>query len=303
MWRKIVIFYSLPGMRKKEITKTALIILSLPLLLPATPVSADEISLSGGVDKTDVAFEDSLTLAVEIRWVGDISSYSFGLLPLPETENLQVVGTSSAISSSTEEDRDITTRTFKYTLRPTGSGTGIIEPIVLNYVAWPDSIPGELTTQQFKIVIAAPVPIEEGGGMSAAAIVILAAFVVLAAAVGIVLWRRRLPKAEPVRTSEEKFLNEFAAVKNDAQSDRKLFFTKLYKLLVDYLSGEYKLDVTGKTTHLILERLNELDIPQERKKRIAAWLEQADKEKFAPGGGSPGDVLRLMTEIENFFEK
>jgi hypothetical protein len=290
-------------MRIKEITKTALIILSLPIILPAAPATAQEISLSGGVDKTDIAFEDSLTLAVEIKWAGDISSYSFGLLPLPETEKLQVVGTSSAISSSTEQNRDITTRTFKYTLRPTGSGTGIIEPIVLNYVAWPDSIPGELTTQQFKILIAAPVPIEESGGISAVAFVILATFVLMAAAVGVVLWRRRLPKAEPVRTGKERFLDEFAAVKNEAQSDRKLFFTKLYKLLIDYLGGEYKLDVTGKTTLLIIEELSELDIPQERKKKIASWLEHAEKEKFAPGGGSPGDVLRLVTEIENFFEK
>ncbi|UCD94625.1 MAG: hypothetical protein JSU69_00825 [Candidatus Zixiibacteriota bacterium] len=290
-------------MRNREITKTALFIFGILLFRFAAPVSAQEISLSGGVDKTDIAFEDSLTLAVEIKWIGDITSYSFGLLPLPETENLQVVGTSSAISSSTEQDQDITTRTFKYTLRPTGSGVGVIEPIVLNYVAWPDSIPGELMTQQFKILIAAPVPSEGEGGLSLIVRMILAAFIVLAAAVGLVLWKRRAPKAEPARTAGEKFLEAFEAVKSEAQSDRKLFFTKLYKLLTSYLSEEYKLDVTGKTAKLILEGLNELDIPMERKEKIAAWLENAEREKFAPGGGSPGDVLRLVTEIESFFEK
>jgi hypothetical protein len=288
-------------MDRIELLKTALYILSTLLIGLAGPLTAQEISLSGGVDKTDIAFEDSLTLAVEIKWVGDITSYSFGLLPLPETENLQVVGTSSAISSSTEEGRDTTTRTFRYALRPTGSGVGIIEPIVLSYIAWPDSIPGELTTQQFKILIAAPLPTEDDGRLFPIVIVSVGAVVVIAVVGVLILRRRRRAAPEPVRTAKERFLGEFEAVKKEAQSDRRLFFTRFYKLLIDYLADEYGLSVTGKTTRLILEELDELDIALERKQKIAQWLELAERGKFAPGGGSPGDVLRLVTEIDSFF--
>ena len=120
---------------KKEIAKIKRIIyLSLFAAIVFSGVaSGSEISLTGSVDKTDIAFEDSVMLTVEIKWLGDIDSYNFQVLPLPEAQNLKVTGTSSSISSKTGETGAITVRTFKYILRPTGHGVAAIEPVVLDY--------------------------------------------------------------------------------------------------------------------------------------------------------------------------
>lgn len=273
------------------------------IILLASLVSGKEISLSGGVDKSDIPFEDSVTFTVEIKWQGDITKYSFEVLPLPETENLQVSGTSSTISSSEEAGIEMTTRLFKYNLKPTASGVGIIEPLVLSYVTWPDSIPGELATQQFKILIAEPLPPPESSGFSIVLPVALLALIVVAAAIVLYVRKRKAGAAPPQKTAVETFLEGLEGVKKEAGPDRKVFFTRLYKLLLSFMENEYELETAGKTTQLILEEFEALEIPIDRKEEVVGWLTQAEKEKFAPGTGSPGDVLRLTGEIESFFQK
>ncbi len=266
------------------------------------PVFGEEISLSAGLDKTDIAFEDSLGLTVVLKWQGDIRKYSFEVLPLPETERLKVVGTSSTIASDKENDTEITRRTFKYTLKPTLSGTGIIEPIVLKYISWPDSIPGELTTQQFKILIADPLPPPEKSGSSAVYIIILAVLVI-AGAVIIVMAMRKRPQKEPEKSAEEAFLEGLSSIKDGAQGDRKTFFTKLYKLQRDYIEKKYQLSTAGKTAAALSDEMENLDISIDLKEKLTGWLTQAETEKFAPLAGSPGDIIRLINELENYFGK
>jgi len=267
------------------------------------PVRGDEISLSAGLDKTDIAFEDSLTLTVVLKWQGDIRKYSFDILPLPTTEHLKVVGTSSAIAGDEENNIEITRRTFKYSFKPTLSGTGIIEPIILKYIAWPDSIPGELTTQQFNVLIADPIPKPEESNNAVLYIIIVIVFILAGAiAVSIMFLKKRSVK-EPVKTAEEFVLDGLASVKDGAQGDRKTFFTKLYKLLCDYIEKKYRLTTTGKTAAAISDEMEKLDIPIAQKEKLTGWLTQAETEKFAPMAGTPGDIIRLITEVENYFRK
>ena len=68
--------------------KTRIITLLLSLI-PAVSLSAGEnISLSAGLNKSEIPFEGDVELKLEIKWQGDISSYVFEVLPLPELENL-----------------------------------------------------------------------------------------------------------------------------------------------------------------------------------------------------------------------
>lgn len=271
--------------------------------LLASPVFGEEISLSSRVDKTDIPFEGSVNLALEVKWQGDITSYSFEIFPLPETENLKVVGTSSAISSGEEDGREITTRTFKYTLEPTEPGIGTIEPIVLRYISWPDSIPGELSTQGFKILIADPLPPSEESQFHVSVLIVVFAAGLIAAILIVVVRKRRAGTAEPEKSSEKAFLDELEVVKKESHGDRKLFFTQFYKLLSAYLESKYELALGGKTTQVILEELERLEVPIDRREKITGWLALAEKEKFAPGGGTPGDIIRLINEVESFLQK
>ena len=73
-----------------------LLLIYILLIFPALGLNAGEnISLSAALDKIDIQFEETVELKLEIKWQGDITSYSFEVIPLPELENLKVLGTSS----------------------------------------------------------------------------------------------------------------------------------------------------------------------------------------------------------------
>lgn len=291
----------------KNLRNNKLIALCLFLwaLLSAGSAVASEISLTGSVDKTDIAFEDSVTLTVEIKWLGDITAYKFEVLPLPTCENLKVTGTSASISSKTSEGQGITVRTFTYVLRPTQAGTGTIEPITLDYTSLPDSTTGQLATQQFHILIAKPILRGSESNLPWLAKILIwgAALIVIVAIILIIIIKKHSKPSEPQVTPAQKFLDELGVVKKDFANDRKQFFTRLHKLLIIFLESNYGLALSGKTTQLILKDMEPLEMPAEIKEKIGQWLLQADKEKFAPGTGAPGDVIRLATEIEDIFRK
>lgn len=271
------------------------------LFFPALNLNAGEnISLSASLDRSDIPFEETVELKLEIKWQGDITSYAFELIPLPVLEKLKVLGTSSAISSGEEDGAEITTRTFRYSLKPTGSGVGTIEPIVLQCVAMPDSIPGQLSTQLMKVNIAKPIPIEKDSGVPIY-LYLMAGFLMIAAVVVVVLKKKKGPDVEPIKSPEENFSNTLADIKANSQSDRTQFFTKLYLALTAYIKLKYNVETSGQTAEVIAVNLGKLEISPDDKEKISGWLIRAEKEKYAPFGGEPGDIIRLISEIENYM--
>jgi BatD DUF11 like domain len=274
------------------------------MLFSFLTASGDELSLTAALDKTDIPFESSVNLNMEIRWQGGIGRYGFEILPLPSTQNLTVLGSTSAVSSRTEAGQEITTRTFKYTFKPTKAGVGIIEPIVLNYVSMPDSTAGQLTSQRFQVIIAEPIPPPVKSNKWKYLISGMVLIVIMAAGIFFVLrWKRSRMPVAPIKTPEESFLDELAVVKKESQSDRKIFFTRLYKLLNGYLERKYGLVTAGKSTSAVLNEMERIEFPAGERENISGWLTMADKEKYAPIEGAPGDIIRLIAELENFFRK
>jgi hypothetical protein len=264
-----------------------------------------EISLAASINRADIPYEGSVDLTVEIKWIGDISRYSFEILPLPETSNLMVSGTSSSVSSGEENGHEITKRTLTYKLIPTNSGVGIIEPIVLNYVSRPDSIPGALTTQQFKVLIADPIPVKKKDRWSWRWLlwVIIPAIAAAASAIALIFYRRSRRPVESPKSAESIFLENLETIKNEAGGDRRIFFTRLYRSLLEYLEKKHGLSYQSKTADMILSELSAKDMPDNQKEKISGWLQSAQKAKFAPGEGTPGDIIRLTTELEKFFQE
>lgn len=264
----------------------------------------EEISLSARLDKTEIPFESTVELSLEVRWQGGIEKYAFEILPLPTAHGLRPLGTTSSISSRKENGVDYTTRTFKYTLKPVTGGTGVIEPIVLRYVAMPDSIPGQLTSQQFQIAIAQPLPPEKKSHLPI--VVALSAIILFLSVCAIYFLslrrKKRIPR-EPIRTAEQIFLDDLSLAKKESQSERKLFFTRLYKLLIGFMEKKYGISGAGRATSDILSEMEKAEIPLESKEQLSIWLTLADKEKYAPSGGTPGDIIRLITDLEIFFNR
>jgi len=267
------------------------------------PVLAGEIGLSGSIDKTEMAYEDFVNLTLEVKWQGVITDYSFDIMPRPQAQNLKVVGTSSTISSTVENGVDYTTRTFKYSLKPTGFGTGTISPVTFKYFTMPDSIPGELTTQQFEVKIDKPLPPPEESDNTLLIIIMAVVVFVAAGVIVFVIWRKKKSQVVPEKSAEEIVREQLELLRKESQGDRKTFFIRFYKLIIFYLENKYGLSVSGRTTRVILESMEEADIPMNRKEILINWLKMAEVEKFSPSKGEPGDIMRLITAVENFFKE
>lgn len=278
-----------------------ILIFLLVLGIAGTAVS-DELSLSASLDKTAIGFEEKVTLVLEIRWTGTIADYRFGMLPIPETERLAVQGSSSAISSDEREGQDITTRTFRYEFKPTKGGTGRIYPITLEYITMPDSVPGQLMTQELTVLIAPPMKKVEETGLAWYYYVIIAVIVIGVVIAVIVFVIKRGASVEPEVKPEQAVLVKLAGIREDGQADRKAFYTRLYRLLLDYITQKYGVAVSGMMPQDVMAALDEKEMPPGEKDKLSGWLTLADREKFAPGGGEPGDTIRLITEIENHMQ-
>jgi len=263
-----------------------------------------EISFSAELSKADIKFEETTDLNITVKWWGDKSRYIFEAFPLPETQNLLVQGTSTAISSGTEEGKQYVSRTYKYTFKPTDAGVGAIEPITLKYIEMPDSVPGQLTTQRFQVLIAAPKIVPKEDESTSNLFFIIGGIILLGAVVVIIIFiRAGNNKPKDIKKSpEETYLDELAEIKKETGTERKLFYSRLYKLLVGYIAEKYEIGTIGRTTQDIAEDLENSDIEIEHKEKLKAWLILADKEKYAPHAGEPGDTIRLTTEMEKYFQ-
>ena len=148
-----------------KFTKVTLIITVLLVIssVGVTPISAQpEISVSAEVDRTEMAYEETVTLTYLIEWEVnslDGSRLMFTSPPDLETDKFRIGKVSSKVSPGTRDGKAIATRLFRYTLIPTGSGEGIIHPTDLTYIIVPDSIPGVLHTPRLTVRIAQPIPV------------------------------------------------------------------------------------------------------------------------------------------------
>jgi hypothetical protein len=270
----------------------------------SAPVAADGISVTQSVDRFNIPFEDSVHFEIVLQWNGPQTAYLFPEPLHPTFERLKVRGLTSSISSSGSGEEEITTKKFRYTLIPTASGIGRIEPVTISYLTWPDSIPGELLTEAMTVQIAEPVPqVEKGTGSfvwGVAAVVTVVGSVV----VFVLVWRARRKKPqEIVKTPVAQFLDELTALKQEAGGDLKKFQTGLYKILSGFLTAQYGLNPDGVPDDEVEKLLEPTDLAESQRKQISAWLVQARRDKFRPVVGAPGETIRLEAEIRRCFEQ
>ncbi|MBD3402512.1 hypothetical protein GF420_06430 [candidate division GN15 bacterium] len=261
------------------------------------------ISLSQSIDRTELSYEETATLELTLTWSGPQSAYRFPQPLQPELDKLKVGRFATSIATS-GADTATTTKTFTYSLIPTGSGLARVEPIVVPYLSWPDSVPGELVTEPVTLNIAAPAPVTpESSGLPVWLLIVVAVLILSGVGGAIVFARRRRALNSPEKTPSQRFLEGLDTLEQEAAGDLKKFQSGLYPLLVEYLTDRFALPLAGKSADEIATALDQTDMLTERKEKLVAWLQRAEREKYQPVQAAPGETIRLANELRAFFEK
>lgn len=280
----------------------------LPCLLICAFTSvagASGIGISAAVSNTSIPFEGKDTLTVTLTWEGEPFAYQIDSFPRPNLEKLIFLGSSSSVSTrpdSSIQAGEITTRVYKYILEPTDFGTGVIQPLNLTAT---DRVSGEtrqLQTGMLTIEIAKPVPVVEKESMGTAGIAILVISVIFLGGAGYIVIRRLKKRDATDEPSEiEDLLSVLNEIKRDTVSDGKMFYSRLYRLLLQYLEKERKVYVSGKTGQEVLGVVNELEDEHE-KNLLVNWLDKALKIKFRPQPPSGEEITDTYNEVRRFLE-
>ncbi|RKX26816.1 MAG: hypothetical protein DRP45_02570 [Candidatus Zixiibacteriota bacterium] len=276
------------------------VILAL-LLLPAM---VQAVSVSQSIDRVEMAFEDTASVEITITWDGSPTAYRFDKALRLQCAGLQVARFSSKVSSTGSGVEETTTKLFRYALSPTLSGVATIEPLTIEFVSWPDSVVGTLTTDPMTVTVAQPraVTLSEDDSIPLWLVFVIGVVVLGAVFVGLLIYKRRKPK-EVFFTPTQAFLKQLTVVKQEAGSDLKKFQTGLYQLLTTFVSLQYQINLSGKSAEAIAEELATTTLSPVAKEKISGWLIRAEKEKFAPVASTPGEVIRLEAEVRDLFEK
>lgn len=281
------------------------LVLKFACCLTAASGMAQDISISQMLDRAEMAFEDTARYEITLTWQGPQWAYRFDRPLQPDFDRLKVQRYSSSITSSGSGTGETTTKVYQFELIPTLAGRGHIYPVTVEYLRWPDSIPGQLTTEAMAVSIAEPVPVtvaDEGGFGWWWLILVI---VVLGGGAGgaIVMMKRRSVGRQPVRIPRDQFLENLEILKRESGPDLKKFQTGLYRYLVRYLSDEFQLELSGCSTVQISDRLRDTSMIENHRNQICGWLERAEREKFSPTAPAPGETIRLESEVRRFFER
>ena len=286
-------------MQIKRVKYLTVILLSTAALA----VQATPISVSQSLDRSEMAYEDSAHLEIQITWDGPVSAYLFDKPLRLNSDKLKVAGFSSKISSAGSGDSEVTTKLFRYNLVPTASGMATIDPATIEYLKWPDSVSGQLVTDALSLTIAEPIPVVvQKTGRGLLWIFIPVAAVLAVGAAGLLIFvKKRRPK-ETQQPPKVVFLERMDSLSKQAGNDLKQFQTGFYRNLLTYLKDTANLQDGDSSLNSVIESLEASKLPRMQVDKFTAWLTRAEREKFSPIQAPPGETIRLASEIRQFFE-
>ncbi|MCK4461954.1 MAG: hypothetical protein KAW46_09115, partial [candidate division Zixibacteria bacterium] len=252
-----------------EMIKVLVLSICLCALVPS--VMAQGISVSQSLSSFNIAYEDSVLFEIELKWEGPQSAYLFGRPLNPAIDGMIVRAFSSSVFSSGDGSDEITTKQYRYVLAPISSGPGQIASVNISYLTWPDSLPGELSTEPMTGVIAEPLPPPPERDWSLL-YWLVGAFLVVGSVGTIVLWRRSRNQrpTESVRTVVERFLDDLQVLKADSGDDHKKFQTGLYRILAEFFKEQYGLKADELAEEQLAKELLDAGLSEQARQRITA---------------------------------
>ena len=287
--------------------KTAITIFVISLLFVAAAVKSQdaEIGISAEVPEASIDFEAKDTLIVKLSWKGEPFLYQIDDFPMPQLDKLQILGSSSSVSSKTDSLNpadEYTTRTLTYVLEPLDYGTGVIQSLTITATNKITKESHQLQTGRLTVEIAKPAPKVDKASISDLTIIILAVIGVGVVVVIVIVVMRRKKPIEASTDTLQYYLGALEAVKKESVADRKLFFSRLYRLLIQYLEKEQGLALSGKTGEEVIAQVHQIE-NAEIKATIISWLERLQKEKYRPDTPAAGEVEDMYKTVCAFFEK
>ncbi len=282
------------------------LILILMTFLLAARAGAGNISIAAEVSRTAIPFEARDTLTVTLTWDGDPFQYQISDFPLPELDKLKILGSSSSVSSRADAARgsqEVTLRIYRYILEPTDFGTGVIREMDLTATNRTTNQQQQLQTGRLTVEIAKPMPRPEKNGLSHWAVAAIVALgVVISGAAAVIVRRRRAQRKVQPQAADQGYLESLKEIKKETVADGKLFYSRLYRLLLSYIEKERKLALSGMTGEEVLGAVAMIDDDQERA-ALGGWLEKALKVKFRPDAPPPADIEDTYRAVSAFFER
>ncbi len=282
---------------------TAIILFTV--LLPFTGAAAGNISISAEVTGASIPFEGRDTIIVRLAWEGEPFLYQVDDFPMPELEKFKILGSSSSVASSADSvvpSGQATMRTYKYVLEPTDFGTGVIKPLNLTATNRVTEEKHNLQTGRLTVEIARPTPKPDKESLISGIIIfIAAAVIIIVGAAAIIIIRKRKPGAGKEPDVGRRYLEALEEIKKETIADGKLFYSRLYRLLVQYLEKECGAKLSGCTGEEVLREVELLDNESERAK-LSGWLDKALKVKFKPEELSSGEIEDTYNAVHKFFE-
>ena len=273
-------------------------------LVVAAPIFANGISVSQSLNKTNIDFTDSVQFEIVLEWDGSQMAYLFDKPLSPSMNGLKVRRFASSIGSNVRAGSEVTTKRFLFVLEPTMAGLTSIEPVTIGYVRWPDSIPGQLLTEAITVSVA-PMRTEIKPRPSLWYVWVLVGLAVVAAGGVVVLaiFRRSRRPVSQVITPRDEILSSLAEARGRAGGDMKQFQTDVHKILVAFLRSRYNIDATNPVRETLTEQLGSAGVAGDDADKICQWLLKAQKDKYVPAASSPGETVRLESELREFFER
>lgn len=275
------------------------------MLLLTVVATAGDITISQAIDKTEVAFEDSVKFEITMQWPGPQTAFLFEKAVRPDFDRFKVGNFSSTVSTTGEGADQVTTKKLVYTLVPQLPGLSEIKPLTIEYITWPDSTTGQLVTEPMAVTIYEPTrkPTPEQSSSTGLVIgLVFLGIVIAGVAVYLLMVRKRRPQ-EPVKSPAEQFVEGLDALKDKSGNDLKQFQTGLYGLLVTFAASQYDLTLSGMAGQQVSDAITGKESRALVSEALSGWLLEAERQKFSPVEAAPGEVLRLAADIRTFFEK
>ncbi len=268
------------------------------------------IELEAWVDRSELPFNEELTLSVQASWEGEQSRFRVTPIAPPECENFEILGSSSVNETKMVEGETRSTKTFEFALKPTQTGTGRIGSVLFSYVDNVTEDSSSLSTQPISVTINPPIEKREPNYkvFLIIAIVLIFVYVIYSA-------RRKAKSIKiPDRTEEEVKIQEktleettletldgLSPLISEGKADQ--FSSKVYKLVTNYLEEKYHVFTTGKTTNDIIDSLSPLSLPDEQIILMRDALSTCDLVKFAKEGVEKERCKEIFDKVKKFLEQ
>ncbi|MCP4566034.1 MAG: hypothetical protein GY841_00480 [FCB group bacterium] len=277
------------------------------IFLSSVAAEAGEISISAEVSLARIPFSGRDTLTVRLIWEGESSAYQIEDFPMPVLEKLKILGSSTSVSSAKDSSvasGERTTRTYSYILEPIDFGIGIVQPMTLIAKNRSTQVEHILHTGRLTVEIAKPIATRDKSGNSFGFFVILGGAIVVLSVTGFVLIRRKKGSrlADNEKLDENRYQDRLLEIKKETVADGKRFYSRVFRLLLQYLEKECRLEISGKTGEQVLEIVGGM-VAEEDRVHIMHFLNEALEVKYRPQEPTPGDIADTYNALHGFFER